>query len=226
MPECDRLLAVLQHGDSFFPSGAASFSWGLETLCGDGLIGSTDDVHEFLEGQLLCRWASYDRPAVIAAHRAANDPDRIAEIDEVLEAQTLAAELRNGSRRIGAALLGVHAALKTPGAADYQDRVRQRQAFGHAPAMQGFLWAAAGIPEDSASALSAHVQCVGLIGAALRLGIIGHLDAQMILKQVHPTINEILAAPAPAFGNLAAFTPESEIAVMRHEVSESRLFAN
>jgi urease accessory protein len=37
------LLAALQHADSFFPSGTASFSWGLEALRADGLVRTADD---------------------------------------------------------------------------------------------------------------------------------------------------------------------------------------
>ena len=56
-------LALLQHGDSFFPSGAVSFSWGLETLAEDGRVATAADVAAFLEGQLRWRWATCDRGA-------------------------------------------------------------------------------------------------------------------------------------------------------------------
>ena len=57
------LLATLQHADSFFPSGAVSFSWGLEALRADGLVQSADDVALFAAGQLRHRWATADRPS-------------------------------------------------------------------------------------------------------------------------------------------------------------------
>jgi urease accessory protein len=49
------LFITLQHADSFFPSGATSFSWGLETLCAEGAIQSASDLNTFIEGQLQAR---------------------------------------------------------------------------------------------------------------------------------------------------------------------------
>ena len=46
-------LALLQHGDSFFPGGATSFSWGLEGLCADGIVVDADDVSAFVTGHTL-----------------------------------------------------------------------------------------------------------------------------------------------------------------------------
>ena len=60
-------LVLLQHGDSFFPSGAVSFSWGLETLADDGRVHSADSVSEFLVNQIRYRWATSDRAALAAA---------------------------------------------------------------------------------------------------------------------------------------------------------------
>lgn len=219
-------LALLQFGDSFFPSGAVSFSWGLETLCADGRVASAAEVSSFLQGQLVHRWATCDRPALAAAHRAADDPEAVAEIDRLLEAQTLARELREGSRRSGGALLAVHEKLGTPGAGPYRARVRAGGAPGHASAVQGLVGRGAGLALGPCEALSAHTLSVGLLGAAIRLGVIGHLDAQRALLEARDLVAGLLARPAPPPETMNAFTPEAEIAAMRHETAETRLFAN
>ncbi len=222
-------LALLQYADSFFPSGTVSFSWGLETLCADGCIAAAPEVSSFLHGQLRHRWATCDRPAVAAAHkatdRAAVDFDAVESLDRLLEAQTLAAELRDGSRRCGGALLAVHEKLGTPGAEFYRALVRSGSAPGHLAAVQGLVGRGVGLTLTACEVLSAHTLCVGLLGAALRLGMIGHLDAQRSLQQARELIADILAAPAPGVETISAFTPEAEIAVMRHETAETRLFA-
>ena len=41
-------LMLLPHSDSAFPSGAVSFSWGLETLVNRGIVTKADDVQAFL----------------------------------------------------------------------------------------------------------------------------------------------------------------------------------
>ncbi len=226
MSDDDALLLALQHGDSFFPSGSIAFSWGLETLRAEGVIASAADLQRFATGQLTRRWASCDRPALAAAHAAGGDLDRVREVDRAVEALTLAREMREGSRRGGATLLGVHEALGTPGAAVYRRSVRSGEAPGHLAAVQGLVWRGVDLPQEAAAAISAHGLSIGLLGAALRLGLIGHLEAQRILACLRPVIRRLLARPPAPLRRLAAFAPEAEIAAMRHETASLRLFAN
>ncbi|MBI3530718.1 MAG: urease accessory protein UreF [Betaproteobacteria bacterium] len=226
MPEPHSLLGALQYSDSFFPSGSIAFSWGLETLRADGEIVSAEQVAQFLEGQLVHRWARFDAPVLVAAMRADGKFDRLADLDDLVEAMTLATELREGSRRAGASLLKVHVGLGTPGAAEYRQRIAERKARGHLPVVQGMLWNATGLSEEACRAVSAHTLSTGIVGAALRLGMIGHLDAQKILLQVRPVLVELLRLPAGQAEELTAYAPHAEIAAMRHEVQDSRLFAN
>lgn len=226
MPETQSLLGALQFADSFFPSGSVAFSWGLETLRADGEVVSAEQVAQFLEGQLVHRWASFDAPVLIAAMRANGKFDRLADLDDLVEAMTLATELREGSRRSGASLLKVHASLGTLGASGYRQTIAAHKARGHLPVVQGLLWNATGLSEEACRAVSAHTLCTGMVGAALRLGMIGHLDAQKILLQVRPVLVELLRLPAAQVDELYAYTPHAEIAAMRHEVQDSRLFAN
>ena len=225
-PDLSHLLGALQHADSFFPSGSVSFSWGLETLHTDLLVGSAAQLAEFVEGQLCNRWASCDACALTAAFRAQGQLDRVAAVDDIVEAMTLATELREGSKRAGASLLNVHAKLDTPGAAEYRERVRQRIAHGHLPVVQGMLWQAVGMAEQTCRAVSAHTLCTALVGSALRLGMIGHLDAQKILLQVRPVLVELLKLEPGEAESIHAYTPQAEIAAMRHEIQDARLFAN
>src|SRR3954451_10544009 len=50
-------LAALQHADSFFPTGASAFSWGIETAVADGHVTTAADLAEFVACQLTYRWA-------------------------------------------------------------------------------------------------------------------------------------------------------------------------
>jgi urease accessory protein len=218
------LLAALQHGDSFFPSGGVAFSWGLETLLNDGLVGDPAQVHGFVSDQLRHRWATLDRPALAASHRCAGDLDGVVPVDELLEVMSLAREFREGSRRAGAALLGVHEKLGTDTAAAYRRLVRDGCAPGHLAVVQGVLWRGAGLDENDAAAVSAYTLCVGFLGAALRLGRIGHVESQRSLSVLREDIADILMSPAPALEDMTAYAPEADIAAMRHETAEVRLF--
>jgi urease accessory protein len=234
-------LLAMQQADSFFPSGAVAWSWGLETLVNESALGAQapagrrrerardprgDEVQAFIDGQVRYRWASFDRAFLCAAWLAADDLERVNQLDREVETLTLATEARQGSRRIGQALLGVHAALGTAAAGDYLARVNAGQAPAHVPVIQGLLWRHLGLPLEHAEAASVHGLCTGLVSAALRLGVLGHVDAQRVLAGLQAALREVLAAAAPEPEQAASFIPMAEIAVMRHETQDLRLFAN
>ena len=201
-------------------------SAGLETLVNDDVVRTAEQVEGFLFSQLRSRWSTFDRPVLIAAHRAADKLDRIAQIDKLVEAQTLVEELRVGSIRAGGALLGVHVKLGTANSTEYQALIRQSLAFGHNTVVQGLVWKGVRVTEPTAETMSAHTFCVGLVGAALRLAVIGHTDAQAMLARAHPVILELIATPCKELKEISTFSPQQEIAVMRHETMPYRLFTN
>jgi len=219
-------LAVLQFGDSFFPSGAVSFSWGLEGLSDSGVVTDADAVRAFVIGQLRARWAEFDRAIVVAAHRARMSLEDVAAIDAEVETQSPCAELRLGARRMGDSMLSVFARLGIGDAAAYREMVKQGDAFGHLAAMQGYLWGRADLSERDAIALSAHSFSTGLLGAGLRLGCLGHIDAQRILIEARREAARLAALPVPPIGALSAYAIEAEIAVMQHVNNSLRVFAN
>lgn len=219
-------LAAFQHLDSFFPSGAVSFSWGLEELSNRGLVTTRQDLFDFICAQLTHRWAGLDRPVLVHGHAAAFDFEALIDLDWLVEAQTLAVEQREGSRRMGAALLAIHTKLSTPGAKDYASRVREGFAAGHLPVVQGLLWGRLEFDSQLIQRMAAHGLCTGLLSAAVRLSVTGHVDAQHVLADLHPVIEEILTQEVADPGVLHSFVPQTEIASMNHETDEMRLFAN
>jgi urease accessory protein len=77
-----------------------------------------------------------------------------------------------------------------------------------------------------AAAVAAYQLCAAFAAAAVRLGIVGHVDAQRILTALRPQIARVLETPAPTVDEIGAFTPAADIAMMRHEVATVRLFSN
>src|ERR1700687_1703918 len=101
------LLAALQLGDSAFPSGAFTQSYGLETLVAERAVSSASDVEAVLSSHLRHRLAKSDLPALLAAHRAATntDVDLVIRIDAALTAIKMTREERQASHRMGARLM-------------------------------------------------------------------------------------------------------------------------
>ena len=74
---------MLQLGDSMFPSGAFSHSFGLEALVADGVVGSAEALGEVLDVHLREKLARSDLPALLAAH-AAVETELVSAIDRAL----------------------------------------------------------------------------------------------------------------------------------------------
>ncbi len=219
-------LALLQYGDSFFPSGSVSFSWGLEGLVDRGAVSGRESFEAFIKGQLRARWACYERTVVASAHSARDDLPALARIDDMVEITTAAAELRDASCRMGSAMLLVFSRLGQEPAAKYRSLVSSGAAHGHVSVVQGMLWASAGLPERDAIALSAHMFCTGFLSAGVRLGCITHLDAQKLLAAAREEAALLAASPALPLGAITTHMPEAEIAAMQHAGLEMRLFTN
>ncbi len=220
------LLAALQHADSMFPSGMVSFSWGLEALCNRGIVTDCDQVAEFLMVQFTGRWATFDRVFLVHALMAGGDLTCIAGLDALVEAQSLGAELRRGSRQMGLAMLGAHRRLDTPLAGELFQMVRTGATPGHTAVVQGVLWGQLGFSAGQAQAMAAHGLCAGLLGAAIRLSIISNIEAQKIRAEAADLVATILDRPVCAPEDAHGFTPQIEIASMNHETDEMRLFIN
>ena len=226
MTEEEQILTLLQHGDSFFPSGAVSFSWGLEMLKNDNVITSINEVENFIENQLLERWAPFERIVLAHVYNCANNIDEVISIDRLVECMTLASELRDGSKRLGTALLTTYCKLKIQPAQRYLTIINQGNAYGHLPITQGLMWNSIGLHRNSVFMLSAYSFCVSVLGAALRLGLVSHIDCQNSLTKFRSLITEISTWSIPDIEEIHAFTPFADIASMRHEIANARLFAN
>jgi urease accessory protein len=220
------LLQMLQHGDSQFPSGSFAFSAGLERLCADDRVNSTEEISSFIKGQLRYRWATLDRVALVNTFRLGNDLKMIAVLDRNVEAMNLSEGLREGSKRNGCAFLSMHTRLKTPLANDFRLMISAGKAFGHIPVVQGLMWNQVGLTETQAETAAAHGICSDLLGVAIRLGKIGHIHAQQIRSRMNLVIAMILDNCIKTDTIMHAYLPAAEIAAMRHETSELCLFAN
>ena len=222
-------LSALQQADSAFPSGNFAFSNGMEGIA--ALNGAFDvgAARLYVEATLRHRWVGADRVALLHAFDANVDLDRLALIDRAIEAATLAEPLRLGSRRAGRALLVSHVRLGTFGAEVLRTSIDDGCMLGHQATVQGCLWRSLGLSRDQVAAISGYQLVTGMVGAAVRLGRIGALDAQAIVRDVLPIIADLLRDADPLDSetlDLQSFVPLAEIASMRGMDAKLRLFSN
>ncbi|MGY3452346.1 urease accessory protein UreF [Bradyrhizobium sp. USDA 4353] len=216
-------LALLQLGDSAFPAGGFAFSWGIEGLAADGLLSDRSDLDGVIADHLAQRWASMDR---ILLRRAwyASDSDAIASVDRLAEATTPSAEMREGSRRAGRALLGVWVKLAGPLSVSYRARVSADARLGHLAVVQAITGRDAGLTLDAAELVSGWTLITGLVSAAVRLGLIGHIDAQQSLARARALLADLLTDTPDDDAMPSSFTPFIDIAVSRGPLRHVRMF--
>jgi urease accessory protein UreF len=74
--------------------------------------------------------------------------------------------------------------------------------------------------------LSAYGLVAGFAATSIRLGVIGHIASQRMIGALAGAVEQLALQSPPALEEAATFTLAAEIASMRHEVVQHRLFAN
>ena len=223
------MLSILQtiwQADGTFPSGSFAFSYGVEGVVARRSRLDGTALTELTTAIIRRRWATCDRIALVQAFRAAGALHAMAAIDRDVEASTFGGTIREGSRRNGGSFLASHARLGDATALRLRDAVRAGVCLGHIAVMQGAVWQAMGLDVKLAQLASAYGVASGVIAAAVRLGAIGALEGQRVLRGCLPLIDTLVAQPVPDHAELSSFVPFLEIAAARHARADLRLFVN
>ncbi len=221
-----QMLLAFQHADSQFPSGGFAFSQGLEASSQMEARLGKFDLANFVHAQISHRWAEADRVALIRAHRLGEELPAVADLDAEVEASTFSDLLRTGSRRNGVGLLTSHVRIGTPGAECYRAMVRSQSAYGHLPVVQGLLWRALGLDEGTSILMSGYQAASTLTTAAVRLGLVGAIEAQALLSRSLSLVDRMTDVPVADDEPIRSFVPLTEIAVATHRAGGQRLFSN
>ncbi|MEA5509191.1 urease accessory UreF family protein [Crocosphaera sp. UHCC 0190] len=223
-------LALMQLSDSFFPSGSFTLSHGLETLVQTEQIQNPQDLLIFLRLLLNNKVGPTDGVALIHAYRgsANNNLEAIKQSDTCLFAQTLIEKTREIGRKSGRALLMIAAETwHDPQLSILSQEVSQGHIYGFHCVIFGVVGRVAGLNEEDTLLAFFHGLVTGLLGAAIRLSIIGHRQAQQILQQLVPDLEAIYQISTTlTLAQMWSCTPAIDLAQMGHQKLSRRLFAN
>lgn len=221
------LVRALQFGDSMFPIGSFSFSSALESAIQTRVVADPASLREFTQAALE-QAARGDGIALLAAHRAAraNDIALLVEIDRRVYARKLSEEARTMTVRMGKKFIEASVKLlEAPLPRVWRDRINASATPGCYPVALAISFAAQQLPAFGAFTVHQYGVASAILGAALRLMKIGHLETQAILYDLNGRIPEAYAAAARAsLDDMAGFAPLTDILAAVHAKAHVRLF--
>jgi urease accessory protein len=223
------IVRMLQFGDSMLPVGSFAFSGGLESAIQKGVVTGPETLLAYTRTAVE-QAARGDGIALLHAHRAAalRDLDRVAGIDALVYARKLSAETRAMTVRIGRkyAALGVDV-IGGPLLQAWLERVESGATPGCYPMAVAVNFAAQGLPERAAFVVHQHGVAAMILGAALRLMKVGHVDTQRMLYRLNAEVSAAYeTAAAAALEDMASFAPLAEVLAAVHVKAHVRLFMN
>ena len=222
---------LMQLADSFFPSGMFGMSGGLESFVKHGKIRTERDVLRFIRQQIHFQLVPCDCVVLYEAMNAAqnNCISKLVDIDRRFFSMKLIKEVRNASVRSGQQMLNcviyMTSNKENKFARKFQNKIESKQTAGTYPVCLGIAANCMHISKQSAAKMMLYSYSVSIVGAALRLGIIQHLDGQWILAQLEDNIDKLMNNMIrKSIYDIWQLTPFTDILQMDHEHDDSRMF--
>ena len=214
-----QLLRLMTWLSPAFPVGAFGYSHGLENAIREGAVCDAGTLTAWIGGLVEFGGGWTDAVLFNAAWHAsaARDAVALAEVVELAEALAPSLERRRETLAQGEAFLAAARAWEAPelnGAVAY-------------PAAVGSLAARAGIPAQAALTAWLHAFCANLVSVAVRAIPIGQTAGVAAIAALEPVMLATAArAAASTLDDLGACALLSDVAAMRHETLDGRLFAS
>jgi urease accessory protein len=216
MPTEGRLLRLLAWLSPAFPVGAFGYSHGLETAIREGAVCDAGSLSAWISGLVGQGGAWTDAVLLKAAWTAATAEDAagLDELAELGEALAPSLERRRETMAQGKAFLEAVAAWNPPPIAE-----------APYPVALGATAGAAGVPLEPVLTAWLHAFAANLVSVAVRAIPLGQSDAVAVVAGLEPVILRTASrAAAASLDELGSCAILSDIAAMRHETLDGRLF--
>lgn len=221
-------LDMMQIADSMFPTGLFATSNGLERLFLDRTVTTSAGLAEFVKTCIRQQVGPCDCIILANACRAAGESDRdtIRRLDTLSWSVRTIRETREASARAGVQLARCVGGFAGGEILDWWNaEIQDGRMIGLYPVSFGVCCDALKIGVERAVLMLLYGFVAGNVSAALRLGMIQHLEGQDVIHSLKPLITETAGtyADEPA-SEMWQFAPQAEINQMRHEKMDAKMF--
>lgn len=218
MPTEARLLRLLTWLSPAFPVGSFGYSHGLETAIREGAVTDARTLTGWIAG-LLEHGSGWTDAVLAKAAWTAVTAEDYAALDEIVElAESLAPSLERRRETLaqGEAFLTAVAAWNPP------PIIRAPY-----PVALGAAAGSAFLPLGPALTAWLHAFAANLVSVAVRAVPLGQSDALQVIAALEPVILKVASRAAEStLDDLGSATLNSDIAAMRHETLDGRLFGS
>jgi len=227
--EINEELAVMQLSDSFFPTGLFATSNGLEFLFSKNQIKGVDDLKNMIKINIEQQIGPSDCVALVNTLENANSKDfeKIIQTDEISFAMKSIKEIRNASVNSGIQLVKCVSEFVKENEIfnQYQNAIKEKKVHGIFPVAFAICCNSLNIRKEKSMTMLLYGFTVSVVGAALRLGLIQHLEGQKIIHDVKPIIIQTIEKNIDkSIFDMWQFAPQLDIGQMSHEKMDSKMF--
>lgn len=224
-----KTLDLFQICDSTFPIGSFNHSFGMENYLSDGRIKKADDFDVWIRNFFRSQFTYGEGLLVLLSLDALNQNkfNLLKEYDRELTLSTPAKETRNGTKLIGKQMLrlieGIHGNI--PELEEYKKWILEGEVYGNPAVVFSVFAHSLGISKEDAFLYYGYSIASTLVQNAVRAIPLGQREGQIILRNINEMLLDLYeSAKELSVDELGANAPGIEMAQIRHERQEARLF--
>jgi len=201
----------------------------LEFLLAEKKIHGMAELTNMIRINIVQQIGPSDCVALANAFDSANkhDFDKVLEADGTVFVTKLIKEIRDASIRSGIQLIKCVSEFITDDKIlnQYKHSIMKNKAHGVFPVSFAICCNAMKLKKEKSMMMMLYGFTVGMVGAALRLGLIQHFEGQKIIHNIKPIISQTIREYSDkSILDMWQFAPQVDIAQMSHEKMDSKMF--